>query len=914
MSTPRLVLFRDASQGSVLDPAAAQAVALLQAAYAPAAAGGIDVQVTGIAKGLNTVTISLNAAGQQTQSTVTPDATTGLYAASFAQLALPRGSPVALEAVDSTAAVRDRAAFVLGEAPDLIIPAPTSAGAGVRGPRFLGGNVDRLVRSRFFSPLHAEPKQSIPYAFVGLIEADRDGVLVSVKELSEKVKEPIERLQKQAADGKLSLDAFLDKRVDAYAQAAVSLEHPLKKSGSGKPSAGMDRLLPQIGGTSLSAENEPKLFPLRDGKGALTKNIMMYGPVSLASQKRKIEYWQQLFGKLLGTGTRTELPVGILFDDRVRFQPAGLVLGEEAATLSLAPGEEVQVRQTVETKRRATVEDVKDRETERQFTMSSTWSTDITASMQETDTRGTSSTIGADLGADLGDALPIPVNVGGSGSFNATTANTTSANTSRTDHIEATATASARLRAQHKLRVEVTTEDASSLASTRTIRNANPLRGVTYVFFKVYRKERVSLERYGARLCLSLDVTNPSRDTRAAFVEGLRKLDPDNSDNYRLRVPKVVTAKWSVQLDGSTANTNGAVSHGEDTEDPYSTERFTIGPTKLKAKSKIDGTLAIDPAFMLTETPTVKITQFKDKGNVTRHGAAEFDECGGAVTMDPLPQVRAQDPDITLVADITSWGEGQDDGHAIHHIDAEVTSRWGPTDTDALAYAEAVAGEREQLQSQLSMERLLALRDIAVAQYEGTVLSRAVEHYFNNVSLLTEVADIFDVGDLFIRSTPHWATKAGRARYRKLRYELDRLPILVTADDLLPVQLTSSKATIFLPVREGREADALRLLKQFPANQIDRIVGNLQQFRAATFPDVPRQAMTYDQVMSPLPPSATLLGANAWANEWEQPAREFQVLGQWSEVLPTDGVHLEMLASDTLAADEARRQALIGGE
>lgn len=912
MSTPRLVLFRDASQGSVLDPAATQAIAVLQAAYISTATG-VDVHISGISKAVSTVTVSLSAAGQQAQAAAIPDAATGLFAAGFVQLALTRGSSVAIEVADSGGAVSDRAAFVLGDVPDLVIPAPNSAGASVRGPRFLAGNVDRIVRSRLFSPLHAEPKSSIPYFYLCLVEADRDGVFVSVNALRAGVKESLERLSKDAVDGKLSIDEYLDKRVAAYVSIASKIEVELKKPVSSKDT-GIYMMMPQIGKYSLNPESEPALYPVRDGKGALQKSAAVYGPVSLSTQKLKLKHWHDLFVLLLGKGAPKELPVGILFDDRVRFQPAGLVLGEEAATLSLAPGEEVQVRQTVETKRRATVEDVKDRETERQFTMSSTWSTDITASMQESDTRGTTSTIGSDLGGNLGGALPIPINVGGSASFNVNTANSTSADTSRTDHLEATTTASARLREQHKLRVEVTTEDASSLASTRTIRNANPLRGVTYVFFKVYRKERVSLERYGARLCLSLDVNNPSRDTRVAFVEGLRKLDPNNPENYRTRAPKVVTAKWKIRLDGNAATSSGVTSSGEDTDFPHTRETFTIGPTKLKAASKIDDTLALDPAFMLTELPTVKITQFQDKGGVMRYGTAAFEECGGAMEMATPPQIQSLDPDIQLATVVTSWGDGQDDGHGIYHIDAEITSRWGPTDTDALAYAEAIAQERETLHTQLSMERLLALRDVAVAQYEGTVLSRAVEHYFNNIALLTDVADIFDVSDIFIRSTPHWATNAGRARYRKLRYEIEKLPILISADDLLPVELASSKATIFLPVREGREADALRLLKQFPPDQIGPIDTMLTQFRAANFPEQVRQPVTYDQVTGPLPPPASPLGANAWASEWEQPARRFLVLGQWSELLPTDGVHLEMLASDTLAADEARRAALLSGD
>src|SRR5205814_1081371 len=126
-------------------------------------------------------------------------------------------------------------------------------------------------------------------------------------------------------------------------------------------------------------------------------STLFYGPISPKNWEFR---WEHFLKKWLDMELR-ELPFGVLFSDRLRFQPAGLVIGEKVYALSLGAGEEVQLRQVVETRRQTLSEDIKDREQEQQLTLSSTWSTEITDALKENQSHQNTSTEGLSANADL---------------------------------------------------------------------------------------------------------------------------------------------------------------------------------------------------------------------------------------------------------------------------------------------------------------------------------------------------------------------------------------------------------------------------------------------------------------------------------------------------------------------------------
>jgi hypothetical protein len=94
---------------------------------------------------------------------------------------------------------------------------------------------------------------------------------------------------------------------------------------------------------------------------------------------------------------------------------------------------------------------------------------------------------------------------------------------------EATAASTARMRQQHRhTNRSIRGGDNQSFGSTRTLRNHNLQRSQQHTFFKVYRKEQVTLERHDAQLCLRLTVLDPAAMNRATFLAGLEKIDPAN--------------------------------------------------------------------------------------------------------------------------------------------------------------------------------------------------------------------------------------------------------------------------------------------------------------------------------------------------------------------------------------------------
>jgi hypothetical protein len=58
------------------------------------------------------------------------------------------------------------------------------------------------------------------------------------------------------------------------------------------------------------------------------------------------------------------------------------------------------------------------------------------------------------------------------------------------------------------------------------LRNLNPSRALRLNFYKLYQKSRVILERYDARLCISMCLMDPGRDLRREIEDEFKKLDP----------------------------------------------------------------------------------------------------------------------------------------------------------------------------------------------------------------------------------------------------------------------------------------------------------------------------------------------------------------------------------------------------
>ena len=126
--------------------------------------------------------------------------------------------------------------------------------------------------------------------------------------------------------------------------------------------------------------------------------------------------------------------------------------------------------------------------------------------------------------------------------------------------------------------------------------------------------------------------------------------------------------------------------------------------------------------------------------------------------------------------------------------------------------------------------------------------------------------------------------------------------------------LLSPLATVYLPVRAGHLDEVLSsLLAQ--DEDITGIARELEQFLAAfrdeKFPPTSRRRSTAREIASPRPWVGTKLGDSEWRNGWEAPPRLFDILDEWAEVMPTDGVHVEAVLGSCDGTSELRRAQLL---
>jgi hypothetical protein len=110
-------------------------------------------------------------------------------------------------------------------------------------------------------------------------------------------------------------------------------------------------------------------------------------------------------------------------------------------------------------------------------------------------------------------------------------------------------------------------------------------------------------------------------------------------------------------------------------------------------------------------------------------------------------------------------------------------------------------------------------------------------------------------------------------------------------------------ATVYLPVKHGAERDALELLPE-SKEAAHRIAGEFTTFRNSMYGPAGPSNRVFEDPLAPTLPQVTPAGQNAWQTDWEATQRNFHVLAQWAEIVPTDGVHMETHLSESVVADE----------
>lgn len=787
--------------------------------------------------------------------------------------------------------------------------------------RFLAGSSDRLVRTRSFSLLELvdiDPLKPVSDAAAAqgvvltAIQIAAQGIEIELQADAGQYRDAVGRLR-----GELEAEFGVRDREHARMREAIDRRRHAAVVPVFRPqplsleSREQLRLRPR-GGLQIDARAATArlLLPQLDS-GAQAATALLQAQADIAD-------WilQVLFAR--------PSRFGLCFDERFRFRPAGLVRGEPIYALGLDAGEEVQLTQSSETVRTDTFEQALERETESSLTLSSTWSTDAAHAFNENQSTASGWNIGGDAG--LSGAPKLPLNVGVSGGYSSSQAAQNSTAVTVQNAFQMSQQAMARLRAQHKTRLEVESKTTIGATSVRALNNRGSVRPRRIDFFKMYRKEQVTYERYNARLCLRLVIDDPAATVRNEFQLNLDAIDPENEAHYaglnkpREKIRAVVPISWAlggpVQYLGRYARSSLMIDAKAQPNGSVPAEYLMVTPptarmeafTHLKRLSWIDGGVtatyrAADDGVIETG-PGVEV--------VNRY--AHF----GALRWKTLWDVNSPASKGLLEAEYERAGWiASGSLTSVETIDLNIISEWAPPSAATETYQQQRDEVRRDVADRLSEERVLEYRDIAVADYQGQVVARAMEDQLSAglVSGGPTPLDFnawFAVEDAYIESAPYWATAQGRDVYATLRSRLSKLDLGLPLSAILAPELTSAQAVLYLPIRQGAEEKALALLDEVSPAAATEVVDEFRAYHRAEFGATAAAAQlpSAEQVASPTAVVGTTLGEAAWRAPWEQSQRNFQVLAQWAEYLPTDGVDAQTVLSPTSKADEALLRAI----
>lgn len=877
----------------------------------PDAPGIYSLHVEGVSRGSGSCRVALSLLnGLSTSSSAV--SSSGFFQAAFSGLPLSAGSSLGIQAVNADSGSTGSDSVVIAFPHDIPIHLPAASTASLELQRFtyLAGNPDRTVNTKSFRQLisnHATKTNRLKKKHLVYGTSASKLHRLAFRDLFEKGKEAIHPLWKAFSAGKLRYPEFRFQANQALKETAKSLV----ALASEEESQEWQKLL--FLERSEKAPKQPSPQAFRRKHFAMAGNMIAVGTGPLIDLRPDFDIptLDDFFDLDILAFDDFAGRVGILFADRIRFQSAGLVVGEPIYTLALAPGEEVELRQVVETKRKSQLEDVVDREQEVSLNLTSSWTNEITEGLQQQSSVQSAVQIGINGDAKL--PIPeLPLGFGINASNNFSAADSLTKQQSVTNSFERTSEAASKMRAQHKIRMEVTNETSSSLSTTRKLRNANQQRSQIHVFSKVYRKERVTLERTDAQLCLRLVVNDPSFEPRSNFLANLDKFDPNNPAHYP-RVPaavSVATVLSFVPPSGWPDNDYNPF-NGADSTQSIDLKTFLDSGGNPPPNNYVLASFRVELVEYRTTTEDYILgIQTDSSTSSALNRRSDFESAGGVIYWPKEPALNV----TSGKADLALRFGFRHHTNTIHNIDSrhvyissakvKVSAEWVPAQADVDAYRLLSDQTRRDLVRACTEERLNQIRDLAIADYPGQVLAAAVADHFLPLQETVHLRHVLDFENAFVESTPYWASDSGRANYLALERRLIDLPIPVPIHALLSEELTAPQAVVYLPVFAGHELEALDLLPGILPSSRQEVAEDIGIHRAAKFGVASTQLPTYDQVLGPIPPFGTPVGSAAWANPWETPQQKFDVLAHWQVLTPTDGLHMETRLSDSVASDE----------
>jgi hypothetical protein len=622
--------------------------------------------------------------------------------------------------------------------------------------------------------------------------------------------------------------------------------------------------------------------------------------------------------------------VGYLFFDRTRIRPKGFAIGEHVYALSLAPGEEVVLEQKTFSKKSVTFEEQTEKEEQFDLELSSTLTNEIQEGFERQHSLTDSS--GLQVGGQLGAQIEV-VNVGASASYsrNITEANNATRTRSVKESQAASSKTASKYRTMHKVTFKISTEEGFESTSKRVLRNPNRYTPVDLHYFKILRVLEMSQERYGARLCWAPFIKDPAiefltriKDGKKEIIERAVKsvqLEPEPPRPAEKTVPRITKLerktvdKWN--LDGSTDSRFNI-------EIPFPEENYIWDFDVEKVKRSI----RVDTAMKRTCFVEADGDPYPDSGKIivpvhvvtpSRPAwAYRVAATVGAVIAFALPL-------IPVIGIAGAWAAALV-GLKIAAEDKDALNEWSPLDVIVEADFDPDPATHPQLQSlqtelkewrtkmdtwETNKDTLLkGARDKGVQAADAweqemlkklnplaEMMNRVIQHYFPAAirdidgDQVTEGWEIdfwqklFDWDAASYVLYPSWWSDSSM-----------REPTKEPADFM-----NASWARLYLPIKiekiDGVSLERLALRWIF-----DKVTGlkSVDQTKENVFAAVEKELDTYRKNHFGDVQETKIVETK----ECPEFKEEFLCLARWTELMPTDGTHIEVVQSMTNAADQ----------
>ncbi|MCX4564657.1 hypothetical protein OHA02_52215 [Streptomyces phaeochromogenes] len=619
-------------------------------------------------------------------------------------------------------------------------------------------------------------------------------------------------------------------------------------------------------------------------RGAVSTSEPLPSNVLRRPREETDEDWQNLLLGLL----RSDM--GYLFLDRTRIRPKGFAIGEHVYALGLAPGEEVTLEQKTFAKRQTTYEEQNEQETQFDLELASTLTTELQEGFEATKSHNDTSGLNVSHTGQYTspDFFWGKINASHTIGFtrNVTDASQETNRRSAKDSQSASSKTAAKYRTLHKTTFKVTEERGFESTSKRVIRNPNRYTPITLHYFKILQRLELSQERYGVRLCWSPAVHDPAGAFFTQLEVGRKKIigdatatiPPAPTPPVKLgpggATPGPVEERWlhSSLTDADKWGIWGDQRHDYSIDIPFPSDvqwdgvaesvRLTVDTGRTDYNVAVKGM----PIVMSSEGGTVLRVVVHVGAPVCINGPKIFFQVAARFVKAPSPQNQSTE-DATYAAAVAAY--------------QTALREWEDKRDEIMAAARtsAAAWELDMLQRMDPVTEM-------INQIIKGIFPPSVRDELWEIDLWQRLFDWSQAS--YVAYPSWWAEGAMRNPTRD-------------ASDFV----NASWAKLYLPIRVGMELVALRWIF---GKKID---GALDPAVEASFDDLLEDLAAYRTESFGDSQEIALTNGGEPSTEYGEPGTDScpsirdiaPCIGRWTELMPTDGTHVEVIQGSSTAAD-----------